>query len=259
MKNVSLYHACAAPWGYELLHNIDIEIEPGNILAIVGPNGAGKSSLLQVLSGQMPLSEGSLLLADKPLALWQRLEQARAVALLPQQSTLNFPFTVAEVILLGRTPHFSGTATDHRIVDQVMQLTDTLSLGDRLYTRLSGGERQRVQLARVMAQLWRREDSATRLLLLDEPNNALDPAHQQMVLRLIQQLARDGVAVALVMHDFNLVAQVADQIMVLNEGRQVAHGNCNEVFTRQMFAETFKVTVHLQQHPDSGRTMVFPA
>jgi iron complex transport system ATP-binding protein len=259
MSGVSVQKACAAPWGYPLLHNIDIELGAGNILGIVGPNGAGKSSLLGVLCGQIPLSQGSLSLSGRPVADWPPLERARAIAVLPQHSALNFPFTVEEVILLARTPHATGNSIDRQIIEEVMAVTDTLSLRQRPYTQLSGGERQRVQLARVVAQLWRAADAPARLLLLDEPNNALDPAHQQMVLSLIAQLAADGVAVALVMHDFNLVATVADQVMVLDSGRSVATGTPLEVFTEAMFAQVFKVSVHRSLHPTSGRPMVFPA
>ena len=259
MNTLSLHNACAAPWGDELLHDIDIEMTGGSVLGIIGPNGAGKSSLLQLLSGQMSLSKGSLMLQGQPLADWGRLERARSIALLSQHSSLNFPYTVEEVILLGRTPHLSGSAADREIAEQVMAATDALDLRRRLYTQLSGGEKQRVQLARIIAQLWRPEDATARLLLLDEPNNALDPAHQQMVLELIRKLADEGTAVALVMHDFNLVAAVADQVMLLDEGRQAAHGTPQEVFTTAMFEQVFKVAVHIMPHPASGRPLVFPA
>jgi iron complex transport system ATP-binding protein len=259
MGGVAMHKACAAPWGYPLLENIELELGGGDILGIVGPNGAGKSSLLGMLSGQIPLSGGSLSLNGKPVADWQPLERARAVAVLPQHSALNFPFTVEQVILLSRTPHATGNTIDRQVVEAVMGVTDTQALRQRLYTQLSGGERQRVQLARVVAQLWRGEDAPARMLLLDEPTNALDPAHQQMVLGLITQLAADGVAVALVMHDFNLVATVADQVMVLDSGRSVATGTPLEVFTEDMFEQVFKVSVHRSLHPVSGRPMVFPA
>lgn len=259
MNGLSLRNGCAAPWGYPLLHDIDINLASGNILGIVGPNGAGKSSLLQVLSGQIPLSQGNLTLQGIPVRQWQPLLRARSIAQLSQHSTLNFPYTVEEVILLGRTPHATGAIIDGRVIEEVMDVTDTLSLRHRLYTQLSGGERQRVQLARVVAQLWRADDAAARLLLLDEPNTALDPAHQQMVLGLISRLAADGIAVALVMHDFNLVATVADQVMVLDGGRPVATGTPLEVFTEDMFERVFKVSVHRSLHPVSGRPMVFPA
>lgn len=259
MALLELDKGCAAPWGFPLLKDISLAMDSGEVLGIVGPNGAGKSSLLQVLSGQMSLSSGQLNFCGRPMTAWQRLERARSVALLPQSSQLNFPYTVEEVVLLGRTPHASGRQRDSAIADQVLNATDTANLRFRRYTRLSGGERQRVQLARILAQLWRAEDASARLLLLDEPNTALDPAHQQMVLELVRKLAADGAMVAMVMHDFNLVATAADQVMVLDDGHLASQGTPAQIFTHSMFKQTFKVAVHISQHPDTGRPMVFPA
>ncbi len=240
----------ASPWGFELLREIQFSLNAGEVLGIIGPNGAGKSSLLQLLSGQMPPSAGDYYLREQRLENWERLQLARSVALLPQKSSLSFPFTVAEVIQLGRTPHRSGASCDSQIIEQVMLATDTFRLRERLYTQLSGGEQQRVQLARVCAQLWRAEDTDGRLLLLDEPNNTLDPAHQQMVLELIAQLADTGAAVVLVMHDFNLAAKASDQLLVLNEGRQVTMGSPAEVLTEALFQQVFDVSVSI--HRDHG-------
>lgn len=137
-----------------------------------------------------------------------------------------------------------------------MRATDILSLRTRLYTQLSGGEKQRVQLARVLAQLWRKEDSPTRLLLLDEPTNALDLSHQQMILQTIRELADDGCAVVLVVHDFNLATSVGNEIMVLNHGQQVTKGAPEEVLTETMFQQVFAVDALIGKHPGSGRPLV---
>jgi iron complex transport system ATP-binding protein len=257
MTVIKLEQAGASPWGYPLLQDINLDLAAGSVMAVIGPNGAGKSSLLQLMAGGMIAESGSITLGDTALQLWPATQKARAVALLPQYSSLSFPYTVEEVIRLGRIPHQSGAQQDLGILQEVMQLTDTLSLGQRLYTQLSGGERQRVQLARVIAQLWRQQDSPTRLLLLDEPNTALDPAHQRMVLNVIRHMAGGGCAVALVMHDFNLVAAVADKILVLDRGRCVAQGTPDSVLTQAMFADVFKVDVHIEKHRSSGHPLVF--
>jgi len=257
MTVLTLEQAGASPWGYPLLENINLALAAGSVLGVIGPNGAGKSSLLQLMGGGMETDRGSITLGATALQQWQATQKARAVALLPQHSSFSFPYTVEEVIRLGRIPHQSGAQQDQQILQEVMQLTDTLSLGQRLYTQLSGGERQRVQLARVIAQLWRQQDSSTRLLLLDEPNTALDPYHQRMVLNVIRHMAGGGCAVALVMHDFNLVAAVADKILVLDQGRPVAQGAAEAVLTQAMFAEVFKVDVHIEKHRGNGHPLVF--
>ncbi|MFV0476539.1 MAG: heme ABC transporter ATP-binding protein [Parahaliea sp.] len=247
---------CAAPWGKTLLSQITFSLMPGKILAIIGPNGAGKSTLLHCLAGGISPSSGKLQLGTQALANWPRPERARSLALLPQQSTLDFPFAVTEVIQLGRSPHASGAIEDRRIVQQVMAATDTLSLAKRLYTHLSGGERQRVQLARVMAQIWRATDSPLRLLLLDEPTTGLDLEHQQLVADSVRTLATDGVGIILAVHDFNFAARLADEVLVLAAGQQQALGPSREVFNKTLFADIFRVRVHIGSHPDGGQPLV---
>ena len=183
MAGLDLHRVSAAPWGAPLLQDISLQLAEGRVLAVIGPNGAGKSSLLHTIAGGLAVASGELHLDGRPLAGWPERERARALALQAQHSALNFPFTVEEVVLLGRIPHDSGSAE---------------RLRHRPFTQLSGGEKQRVQLARAVAQVWRREDAPCRLLLLDEPSSALDLAHQRMVLALVSRLAADGVAVVLV-------------------------------------------------------------
>lgn len=258
MTTLRLSHVGAAPWGSRLLEDINVAMAAGSILGLAGPNGAGKSTLLKIIAGDIPPSDGELLLAERPLHAWSLQERAREVAFLPQMSLLNFPYTVEEVILLGRTPHDSGRDTDREILEQVLQLTDTGALRHRLYTQLSGGEKQRTQLARVFAQVWSDKSLAGRLLLLDEPTSALDLAHQQQVLSAVQQLAQRGCAVVLVIHDLNLVASIADQLLVLDGGRQAALGTPQQIFTQELFRQVFQVEVSISSHPQQGFPMVIP-
>jgi iron complex transport system ATP-binding protein len=256
---LALQSACAAPWGDELLSGIDFTLQPGQVMAILGPNGAGKTSLLNLLCGSVSPSAGALQLGGRPLAEWPVQQRARAMAVLPQQSSLNFPYTVEEVILLGRTPHGSGAAADRNVLDEVLQATDTGALRNRIYTQLSGGEKQRVQLARVFAQVWRAQDSDVRLLLLDEPTSALDLAHQQLIMASVGQLATQGCAVVMVLHDFNLAARYTDLCLVLDNGRQWQYGSPAQVLTPGMFRDVFGVKVTVTQHPDINVPLVIQA
>ncbi len=249
MTVLDLKNVHAAPWGEPLLHNIQLQVDAGDTLGIVGPNGAGKTSLLNVMAGVVPHSSGSVTLAQRDLSLWKPRERARHMAVLPQQSLLNFPFSVEEVILLGRTPHASGAKKDREILQQVLKATDTAHLREQTYTQLSGGEKQRVQLARVFAQVWREEDAPSRLLLLDEPNTALDLAHQQLILETLNSLTLSGCAAVVVMHDFNLLASVATQVVAIHRGRQHATGSAHEVFTTALFQQVFGVEVSIEKHP----------
>lgn len=256
MSGLHLQDVSASPWGTPLLKDISFKLEAGKTLGVIGPNGAGKSSLLHCIAGGVSASTGDLSLDGQPLAAIKARQRARCMAMQVQHSVLSFPFSVEEVILLGRTPHASGQAADMAILQEVMTATDTSELRDRPYTQLSGGEKQRVQLARAVAQIWREEDAGQRLLLLDEPNSALDLSHQRMVLKLVKQLTRGGCAVVLATHDFNLLSPHADQLLVLHQGKQFSHGAPEEVLTTQMFREVFDVEVSIQPRPGNGAPLV---
>lgn len=258
MSVLSLKNVCTAPWGASLLDDINFDLEAGNILGIVGPNGAGKTSLLNTIVGDISLQSGNLQLSGKPLQSWPRRELARSMAYLPQLSLLNFPYTVEEVILLGRSPHDTGTTFDRGVLEDVLQHTDTVHLRGRLYTQLSGGEKQRVQLARIFAQVWQQESLQGKLLLLDEPTAALDIQHQQSIGNAIRDLATRGCAVVAVIHDFNAISALADQVLALDKGHQVSHGKPREVFTEKLFRDVFSTDVVIGEHPCHDRAMIFP-
>jgi iron complex transport system ATP-binding protein len=258
VSTLALNSVNAAPWGQALLQDITLTLEPGAVLALAGPNGAGKSSLLRLISGDLPIDSGQLTFCGRPLSTWPARERAQRLGVLPQLSLLNFPYTVEEVVLLGRTPHSSGQTVDLDVVQRALELTDTLRLRDRLYTQLSVGEKQRTQLARVIAQIYGPESLAGSLLLLDEPTSSLDLAHQQQVLKAIRELAQQGCSVVLVIHDLNLAASIADRILVLTQGRQAALGTPDEVFTPALFRQVFGVDVTISTHPQGGFPLITP-
>ena len=139
-----------------ILQDVSLTVEAGEVVAIVGPNGAGKSTLMQALCGERRPSKGEVVLEGRRLDTWPQRERAQIMAVLPQVSTLAFPFTVLEVVLMGRTPHICGIETDrdYAIAEAALGTTGLLAFADRLYPTLSGGERQRVHVARVLAQIW---------------------------------------------------------------------------------------------------------
>lgn len=246
MDVLRLDNVSASPWGAALLRDVSFSLASETITAIIGPNGAGKSSLLHVMAGGSKVTAGDVNFLNKPLLQWPASERSRHIGFLPQSSRLSFPFTVEEVILLGRTPHECGRRCDRAIVQEVMAATDTDVLAQRPYTQLSGGEQQRVQLARCLAQIWREEDAKGRLLLLDEPGSAMDVAHQSKLKKLLKMMAQRGCAVAFVMHDFNMANAVADKVLVLRDGNVVAWGGVNEVITETMFLDVFDVSVYIR-------------
>lgn len=241
-----------------LLDNLTVEFPRGELVMVVGPNGAGKTTLLRCLDGELTPARGEVELGARPLADWPREQLARARAVLPQRSTLDFPFSVTDVALLGRIPHATGDAEDRAIAARALAMCDCAGLGERAYTSLSGGEQQRVQTARVLAQIGADDsaDAATdsggeRYLLLDEPAAALDLSHQYALLQLLKNLSRRAnIGIICTLHNLNLVAQFADRVIVLDRGMLVADGAPMEVFTEETVSHVFDLNVSLLPHPD---------
>ena len=242
--------------GRAVVEAAEFGLAAGEHLAVIGPNGAGKSSLVHALIGDTTPAAGAIRLGGRALADWPARERACRVALLPQASALSFPFTVAEVVRLGRSPHASGSIADRQIVAETLAACDIAHLRDRPYTRLSGGEKQRVQLARVMSQIWRVEDADDRLLLLDEPVAALDLGHQRLVMRQVAALAAQGVAVVSVLHDISLAARYADRMLALRDGQTIAAGTPAEVVTAERMQRLFDTQTRVITHPDSHTPVV---
>lgn len=259
MTVLSLQNVHAAPWGAPLLHGIEFDLHPGEILGLAGPNGAGKSSLLEVVAGIAETTLGEVKLLSQSMECWPPRERALHLAVLPQLSLLSFPYTVEEVILIGRTPGNNSKQEDLAVLNQVMTATDTQTLSGQLYTQLSGGEKQRVQLARVLAQIWHEHDMSGRILLLDEPTTALDLTHQQLLTTLLKDLCDRGLAVIVTLHDFNLLASIAHRVLMIADGRQIALGETRSVLTRQLFEEVFSTEVIISTHPTRGHPMVISA
>jgi iron complex transport system ATP-binding protein len=230
-----------------ILEQVELALEPGEVLVVLGTNGAGKSTLLATLTGELAPSAGQVLLDQRPLASWSAQERARRMAVLPQSSALAFAFEVQEVVAMGRMPHASGQGRDAEILREAMAAADVSHLATRSYLSLSGGERQRVHLARVLAQVW---DSAEQgCLLLDEPTASLDLAHQHLTLQQAREMASRGLAVLVVLHDLNLAARYADRLLLLHEGRVCAQGSPWEVLQVERLEQVFKVPVRVQPHP----------
>lgn len=240
-----------------LVDNINLYLEAGEVLAVIGPNGAGKTSLVRALTGDLTLQHGTIAFNNKALRDYDQQLRARQLAMLSQQTVLDFPFLAADVVHLGRIPHASSTAENNQIVTETLAAVDMLDRAQQLYPYLSGGEKQRIQLARVMAQIWRQEDSPTRLLILDEPTASLDVAHSQQLMKIVRQLADDGVAVIMIVHDFNLAARYADSIAVLKNSAIQIMGTPADVITRETMQQVFDVDASIIPHPTNGKPMVF--
>ncbi len=246
--------------GATVLRDASLVFRPGELTAIAGPNGAGKSTLLRVLSGELPPTGGDVVLDGIPLHRWDARGLARRRAVLPQSSSLQFHFTVAEITALGCAVHGlgPGTSAHAEIVDRALRAAGIAHLRDRLVPTLSGGERQRAHFARCLAQLEAGDVPAPSILLLDEPTASLDPAHQHHVMTRARRLAEDGSVVATVVHDLNLAAAYADRLIVLCNGRVDYAGPLPEGLSAERLTRIFEIEVRILNHPADGRPLVVP-
>ncbi len=242
--------------GRQVLDAIDLELRPGEVLGVLGPNGAGKSTLLAALCGELLPSAGEVSLDGRALADWSAPLRARRMAVLPQSSTLNFAFSVEAVVGMGRLPHASGARRDAEIVTAALLAADAAHLAGRNYLALSGGERQRVHLARVLAQLW--PGQAGQILLLDEPTSMLDPLHQHTTLQALRNIAGQGTAVLVILHDLNLAARYCDRLLLLAEGRPQALSTPQQVLQPALLESVFGLRVLVQAHPELGHPLIIP-
>ena len=236
-----------------VLRGIDLELEPGRLVALVGPNGAGKSTLLRALAGLIRPTAGAVTLDGVDVATQPRAALAARIAVVPQTFDTLFPFTVREIVALGRTARLGlfarPTASDAVAVARAIVDQDLGALVDRRLDALSGGERQRVVLAMALAQ-------EADVLLLDEPTAHLDPAHQVGTVRRVAELARGrGVVALAVLHDLNLAA-LADRVLVLDGGRIVGDGAPAAALTADVVTRVFGPGLAVAQV--SGRTVILP-
>jgi iron complex transport system ATP-binding protein len=230
----------------EVLADVNLQLHPAQLTAVVGPNGAGKSTLLGILAGLRTGHAGECRFDGVEVSRWNRRAFARRVSFVPQATRIEFPFTAEEVALMGRAPHAAGlleSPYDRDAVHDAMHSTDTLHLRARDFRSLSGGEQQRVILAAALAQ-------SPEALLLDEPTTYLDLRHQVSLYRILRGLCDRGVLVAAVTHDLNLAAAYAGRVVVLNAGRVVADGPPAEAFRSDRLREVFEVPAELLRAPD---------
>ena len=240
-----------------VLKNVSLTIAAGEVLGILGPNGSGKSTLLKILMRILVPQQGTIEWFGQPHDAFSQSDIARHVAYVPQETQQAFPFTINEMVLMGRYPHHNRTwglgwegSQDRAVAMQAMRDLDVAHLGTRLITNVSGGERQRAVIARALAQ-------EPEVLLLDEPTAFLDLHHQLDIARIMRRLNRErGLTVVLVSHDLNLASQYCDRLLLLREGEIVNVGSPEEVIARESLEPVYGCSVLVDRHPQSGRPRV---
>jgi iron complex transport system ATP-binding protein len=253
VTGVELRGVSVALDGRPVLTGLRLAIAGGSRLGLIGPNGSGKTTLLRAIAGLVPY-QGEIRIGDDPAPDLSRRELARRIAMVPQSPVIPAGITVAEYVLMGRTPYIPTFGTesrrDHEIVASVLEQLALAALAARRLDALSGGERQRAVLARALAQ-------QAPVLLLDEPTTGLDVGHQQQVLELVDTLRHDlELTVVSALHDLTLAGQFADQLVLLDAGRVAAAGPPAAVLTEQLISRHYQASVRVLEDPGGGIVVV---
>jgi iron complex transport system ATP-binding protein len=237
----------------KILDTLSFTVREDDFFVIIGPNGAGKTTLLKALCGLAGRVNGRITILGKEQGNYSRRGLAATMALVPQQMHLEFGFTVEETVLMGRSPHLGllehEKREDYELAARAMAFTQVDHLARRRLDQLSGGERQRVMIARAICQ-------QPRIMLLDEPTAALDPAHQLHILQLMERLREEGMTVLMVSHDLNLAALFASRILLLREGRGLLSGAPEEILTPENLRQAYGCNMHVDTHPATGKPRI---
>jgi iron complex transport system ATP-binding protein len=254
-RNVGFAYRDAAPGRRPFeIGDLSLTVAPGEVLGLIGPNAAGKTTVIRLLSRVLVPSRGEIFLGGVPASRLGRAAVARQVAVVPQDVPQGFPYTVEQLVLMGRYPHAPGrffeSRDDLEIAREAMTLTGVEALAAEPLDRLSGGERQRVVLARALAQ-------RPTLLVLDEPTAHLDLRYQTECVALLRRLHRDeGLGILLVSHDLNLAAEVSDRLLLMAGGSAVSVGTSEEVMQESVLEAVYGCRVVVDKHPATRRPTV---
>ena len=238
------------------LEDINLFFEPSKLIGIIGPNGSGKSTLVKIAAGLIKPNSGDIILnGNINLNKLSRKEVARIIGYLPQSVEVPFNYTASEIVETGRFPHIQGagffSAKDRAAVQKSMALTQTLTFSSRPLNTLSGGERQRVMLASVIAQ-------EASIMLLDEPTSAMDIHQQTGIFKMLKNLTRKGICIAVVTHDLNLASLFSDKIVVLKAGQVEACGKPEDILTIDLLKHVYGEGITVIKHPECNSVMVLP-
>ncbi len=233
-----------------ILKNVSLEVNPGEVVAVIGANGAGKSTLLKAMAGRIPISGGTVSINHRPIRRWSSRDLAATRAVLSQSVELSFSLSILDVVLLGRFPFSESEQESLIIAYWALKQVGLYEMAHRDLQTLSGGERQRAHFARVLCQLYDDRQGASKYLLLDEPTASQDLSQQHRLLSLARQSAKEfNYGVLMVLHDMNQAARFADRIVLLKKGRLVAAGTPREVLTESHIMNAFEMNCLIQDHP----------
>lgn len=239
----------------EIIKPMSLGIGMGEFVGLIGANGAGKSTLLRLLMGLENASSGEVLINGKNINKYSRRDLSRLITIVPQDTSVNFPFTVRDLVAIGRHPYVKRfqnlSKQDWDLVDQAMEATEISHLADRSVVQLSGGERQRAFIARAIAQ-------QTPVILLDEATANLDVCHQLEILQLARALANQNQLVIAAIHDLNMASRFCDRLLLLQHGQLQADGHPCHVLTTDLLRHSFNVDTAIHNNPCAPGLTITP-
>lgn len=247
--------SCGYRGGFSV-NRISLNVEKGTVCGLIGPNGSGKTTILRAASGNLPIKSGKVEMEGVAISGIKRLELARKMAFVMQESSSPFDMNVIEYVLLGRIPHRKGISLatsrhDMKIASEMLETTGASVFRERNLNELSGGERQLVHIARALTQ----EPSA---LFLDEPTNHLDLSHQHQIMTLVKKLSREGrIAVTVVLHDLNIAARFCDRLYLVNHGEIHTSGTPEEVLKPEILESVYGTRILSCPDPVNGKPLIF--
>jgi iron complex transport system ATP-binding protein len=253
---VDVHHLYHSYDDLSVLNGLTFSINQGEFFIVIGPNGSGKTTLVKVIAGLLKLQRGDIQIMGEDIRSYSRKEMARRVAYVPQLVNIDFPFTVADVVLLGRSPHLGifglESKEDIELARKAMLFTEVAHLADRRMDQISGGERQRALIARAICQ-------EPEIIVLDEPTASLDIAHQLRIMDLMEKMKKEKkTTVIMVSHDINLAAMYADTLMLIHRGEAVKCSKPLEVLTYQSLESVYGCALLVDENPLGRQPRVTP-
>ena len=254
---LQLHNVSAGYRNHPVLHDMSLTINEGEMVGILGPNGAGKSTLFKILSGWLAPISGTVSVFDTPVHQIPPQQRARYIAVVPQELDIPVPYTVEEVVMMGRTASIGRLSrpsqADCQIVERAMVYTDVADVRRRPLNELSGGERQRAIVAMALAQ-------EPRIILMDEATSRLDINHRLEIMQLVERLNEEsGVTVMMISHDLQLAAEFSRRLIMLDRGRIVADGRPSDVLTETSLRQVYRCDVRVHEDTHTGSLSILPA
>lgn len=245
-------------FGYneKIIDNISFKIEEGKFVSLIGPNGSGKSTIIKLLNHLYPPWQGRILIDNEDINSFSKKELARKISLVPQNTLIEYEFTVEDIVLMGRYPYKKRferyNEEDYEIAYHALKATNTFHIKDKIITEISGGERQRVIIAKALAQ-------ETPIILLDEPTAHLDINHQMEILNLLRRLNKEKkTTIIIAIHDINLASRFSDEIIILSMGKIIDNGIPENVITKENMEKVYSVKVAIDKNKHTNSLSITP-